>query len=54
MRPGRDSQEQPWGKVLLSHQQIHTTISLSYFVDTELPSTWEKLTVNGDMLPMSM
>ena len=54
MRPGRDSQKQPWGKVLFSHQQIHTTISLSYFVDTKLPSTWEKLTVNGDMLPMSM
>ena len=54
VRPGRSSQEQPWGKVLFSHQQIHTTISLSYFVDTVLPSTWEKLTVNGDRLPISM
>ena len=32
-----NSQEQPWGK--------HTTISLSYFADTEIPSRWEKLMI---------
>ena len=36
---------------LLPHQQIHTTISLSYFADTETPSRWEKLTINDGMLP---
>ena len=30
-----ESQEQPWGKVLFSYQQIHTRMSLGYFADTE-------------------
>ena len=40
MRPERDSQEQPWGKVLFPYQQIHT-ISLSYFADTKIHSWWD-------------
>ena len=39
---------------LLPHQQIHTTISLSYFADTETPSRWEKLMINNDILSTSM
>ena len=39
---------------LLPHQQIHTTISLSYFADTETPSRWEKLMIKDSMLPTSM
>ena len=35
-------------------QQIHITISLSYFADTETPSRWEKLTLNGSVLPTSL
>ena len=34
---------QPWGNVLFHHQKIYTTISLSYFTDTETHSRWEKL-----------
>ena len=52
MRPGRNSQEQPWGKILFPHQWIHTKISLSYFSGTETPSRWEKLMINY-MLPMN-
>ena len=37
---GRNSQEQPWGKILFLHQRIHTTMSLSYFADTETPSRY--------------
>ena len=49
-RKGRNKQSretimQPWGKVLVPHQWIHTTISLSCFADTETPSRWEKLTM---------
>ena len=36
MRPGRNSQGQPWGKILFPHQWIHT-IRLSCFADTETP-----------------
>jgi len=39
----REKQEQPWDNVLFPHQRIHTTISLSYFADTETSSRWEKL-----------
>ena len=35
-------------------QQIHITISLSYFADTETPSRWEKLMINDVMLPTTM
>ena len=35
---------QPWGKILVPHQRIHTTIPLSCFADNETPSRWEKLT----------
>ena len=52
MRQGRNKQqEQPRGK---AHQRIHTTISLSYFADTEMPSKWKKVMINNDMLPTSM
>ena len=54
MRPGRNSQEQPWGKVLFSHQWIHTKISWSSSADTEAPSRWKELMINGGMLPTSM
>jgi len=37
---GRYFTTEPPGK---SYQTIHTTISLSYFADTENPSKWEKL-----------
>ena len=47
---GRNSQEQPWSKVLFPHQGIHTIISLSYFADTETPSSWGKLTISIGML----
>ena len=53
MRPGRNSQEQPWGEVLFPHQVIHT-ISLSCFADTEAPFRWEKLTISDGMRPTSM
>ena len=43
MRPERNSQEQPWDKVLLPHLRMHRTLSLSYFADNETPSRWEKL-----------
>ena len=39
---------QPWGKVLVPPQRIHTTMSLS-FADSETPSRWEKF--NNGMLP---
>ena len=57
-RPGRNKQSrekivQPWGKVLVPHQQIHT-ISLSCFADTGSLYRWEKLTINDGMLPTSM
>ena len=51
MRPGRNSQEEPWGRILVPHQWIHITISLSCSSDTETPSRWEKLTINDGMLP---
>ena len=35
-------------------QQIHITISLSYFADTETPSRWEKLMIKHSTLPTSM
>ena len=39
--PGETNcQVQPWGKVLLPHQQTHTMVSLSYFADIETPSRW--------------
>ena len=42
------------GQGPISHQWIHTTISLSYFADTETPSRWEKLVIKDGMLPTSM
>ena len=55
MRQGRNKQSretevQPWGRVLVPHQWIRTTISLSCFADTETPTRWEKLTVNHGLL----
>ena len=35
----------PWGRVLVPHEGIHTTISLSCFAATETPTRWEKLTI---------
>ena len=35
---------QPWSRVLVSHQGIHTKVSLSYFIDTKTSTRWEKLT----------
>ena len=46
-------QEQPWGKVLLPHQWIHT-ISSSYFSDTETSSRWEKLMIKDGRLVTGM
>ena len=40
-RPRKNSQEQPWGKVLFPHQRIHTTVSSSYSADIEALSRWE-------------
>ena len=51
---GKQSQEQPWGKILFPPQQIHITIFLSYFADTESPSRWEKLMISNGLLPTSM
>ena len=53
-KQAREKIAQPWGKVLVPHQQIHPTISLSCFADTETPSRWEKLTINDGTLPTSM
>ena len=47
----KNSQEQPWGKVLFSHQWIHTTIPVSYLAEPERPSRWEKLPINFGILP---
>ena len=41
-------------KVPFPHQRIHTTISLSYFANTETPSRWEKLMIHDGMLPTSI
>jgi len=46
-RPGINTQEQPWGRVLYLHQWIHT-ISLSYFADAETLFRWEKLWYAAD------
>ena len=35
----RNTQEQPWGKLLFPHQRIHTAVSLRCFADTEPPSS---------------
>ena len=43
--PSRETIVQPWGKDLVPQKEMHITISLSYFADTETPSRWEKLTV---------
>ena len=51
---GKNSQGQPQGKGLFPHQWIHTTISLNYFAETEIPSGWKKLMINDGMLPTSM
>ena len=47
-------EEQPWGKVLFPLQWIHMAISLRYSAETETPSRWEKLTLNGSVLPTSL
>ena len=54
VRPGRNSQEQPLDKVLFPYQWIYTTVSLSYFADTEAALRWEKLMINDSMLPTSL
>ena len=36
-KQSRETVMQSWGKVLVSHQRIHTTIPLSCFADTETP-----------------
>ena len=38
---------------LIPQQGIHTTIPLSCSADTEIPSSWEKLTVNNQKLSPS-
>ena len=43
VKQSRKTIVQPWGNVLFHHQKIYTTISLSYFTDTETHSRWEKL-----------
>ena len=53
MKTGRNSQEQPWAKVLFPLQRKGTKISLSYFADAETPSRWEKLEGNSGMLKWS-
>ena len=50
-RPGRN--KQPWGKVLVPHQGIHTAVSLRCSADTETPCRWEKLMINDGILPTS-
>ena len=35
MRPERNSQEQPWDKVMLPHLRMHRILSLSSFADTK-------------------
>ena len=52
-KQSRETIVQPWGKVLVPHQGIHTTISLSCCAVTETPTRWEKLTVNDGVLPTS-
>ena len=54
MEKGGNSQEQPQGKVLLSHQRIRTTTSLSCFADSGTPSRWEKAKVNDGMAAHSL
>ena len=49
MRPGRNGQEHPQGRVLFPHRLIPITVSLSCFADTEMPSRWEKLKINDGM-----
>ena len=41
----RETIAQPWGRVLVPHKRIHTTIPLSCFEHTGTPTRWEKLTV---------
>ena len=40
-----ETRVQPWGRVLVSPQGTHRTVSLRCFADTETPTRWEKLTV---------
>jgi len=35
-KQSRETVVKPWGRVLVPPQEIHTTISLSYFADTEI------------------
>ena len=39
-KQSRETIVQPWGKVLVPHQWIHITISLSCFADTETLTRW--------------
>ena len=50
----KQSQEWSWSKIVFLQKQIHITISLSYFADTETPSKWEKLMISSGLLPRSM
>ena len=43
-RSRQETVVQPWGRVLIPPQRIHTTVSLSWFADAETLTTWEKLT----------
>ena len=57
-KQGRDKQlretvVQPWDRVLVPLQGIHTTIYLSCCAETETHTRWEKLTVNEGVLPTS-
>ena len=53
-RPGRNSKEQLWDKVLVPHQIIHTALSLSCFGGTESTSRWDKFMANDGMLPTNI
>ena len=48
-RLGRNSQEQPWGKVLFPHQQHKKIFEL--FCSYWNPSWWDKLLINDGVLP---
>ena len=53
-KQGRSSQEttvQPWGRVLVSPQGIHITISLSSSVGTKAPPRWRMATSGWAQIP---
>ena len=53
-RQSRETVMQSWGKVLVPHQWIHTTISQSCFAGTETSSMCEELMIDDARVSISI